>query len=297
MYRKGSLKSITHVRDICVTQLLTANCSNYSHVDILSAHNNLLIIAQRGRHEFFIYNSNGSYLQTLPAHNSLLDITWTPHGNIVYSTLNYTVTTISGEGTDMAKTQLSLPQQFSVSADGAIYLSEVPKGLYRSCDDGMNWTLVFESPDSEYPVQAIKVSSPEQQHTVFWTVPLVVSNGQMTNGTVKHTHYLRVFDKMKVGLITLPPIESYVDPRLSEPRLAFDKHSTVFLTRGGLVYTLPTDYHLRDDRQRQPLALIRLSNDSTAWFATVDSLNDVLYVGKSCGVVGVYNLTYDLNIA
>ena len=89
--------------------------------------------------------------------DKLRDITWTPMGNIVYTTYSNEVGVISSAGKVIAKhTQFKTPRYLRVSYEDIIYLADYEAGVYQSINDGVSWNFVFNSTDGWHCLQAIK---------------------------------------------------------------------------------------------------------------------------------------------
>ena len=101
---------------------------------------------------------------------SCWDATWTPRGNIVYTTCPSNKVVVMSESGKVitTHTQMTLPQYLSVSSDNIIYLADSETGVYQSTDDGISWSLVFKSTDEWHCWQVIKVTTNHCDD--FWTL-------------------------------------------------------------------------------------------------------------------------------
>lgn len=148
-------------RNISVLQLI----NNERCVDILSVSTSSeLLVGCEGWNPLCIYDADGKHVLTVDRPGFLLNATWTPRGNIMCKMGNnlgrYTnILTIRRSGDVVVETDMKDAQRFSVSADNIIYLACGTLGVYKSTDDGVTWSHVFNCSGNFYAVQAVKVFS------------------------------------------------------------------------------------------------------------------------------------------
>ena len=137
----------------------TVNQMTDDYVSILSVFNSKLLVSCYEKHKLFIYSSLGHYLSTINT-SKLCDASWTPRGNIVYtSSENYKVMVISEVGKIIKRSIMAEPLGLSVSRDGIIYLADSITGIHQSVDDGVSWKFVMK-PNGDYSCKlALKVTT------------------------------------------------------------------------------------------------------------------------------------------
>jgi hypothetical protein len=154
------------------------------------------------------------------------DAVWTRRGNIVYSEWRKgKVVTMSQSGDVIQQTNVSQPSYLSVSTDGVIYLISEYTSVYQSTDDGLTWSRMFNVTDGWQCWQVIKVST-DSNTDVLWT--LVVRSAEDWRLRVYTVDKRRaVGDNVTWRDVTLP---SHVTVDLSYSRLAYDGHTSIFVT-------------------------------------------------------------------
>ena len=238
--------------------------------------------------QLFIYSREGRHLSTIATNNNdkLLDATWTPRGNIVYTTyLSNKVVVMSESGKVITThTQMTDPRYLSVSNDDIIYLADSKTGVYQSTDDGVSWSLVFKSTDGRHCWQVIKVTTDHSDE--FWTLEYNSDN---------YNNHLRVYsvdrrrsdDNVTWRDINVPTTDGK-DIDLSFSRLSCDGNVNIFLSdydnKAVHVLSVNGQYHC------QLLSSHHIKN--TPHRLAVDKERQLLYVGQWGSVVGVFKLTY-----
>ena len=141
------------------------------NVNILSLFNDKLLVSGSGLSQLFIYSREGRHLSTITTsdNDKLCDATWTPRGNIVYTTLDSNKVVVMSESGKVITThkKMTSPQRLSVSNDDIIYLADWETGVFQSTDDGDSWSLVFKLTDEWHCRQVIKVTTDHSDD--FWT--------------------------------------------------------------------------------------------------------------------------------
>ena len=259
----------------------------YRGVSILSVFNDKLLVSDDSLFQLFIYSREGRHLSTITTNNNdkLKDATWTPRGNIVYTTCNSNKVVVMSESGKVitTHTQMTEPQYLSVSNDDIIYLTDSNSGVYQSTDDGVSWSFVFKSTGGWHCWQVIKVTTDPSDD--FWT--LKYSN--------KNNWHLCVYStdrRRSDGYVTRRDINvTTTDGKhinLSGSRLSYDGNMYIFLSGcyNNAVHVLSVNgqYHC------QLLSSHHIKNEPCR--LAVDKERQLLYVGQNFGVVGVFKLTY-----
>ena len=257
-------------------------------VNILSVFNDKLLVSGYPFSQLFIYSRKGRHLSTITTtdNDKLRDATWTPRGNIVYTTFGYSnkVVVMSESGQVITThTQMKSPQYLSVSSDDTIYLADSKTGVYQSTDDGVSWSLVFKSTDGWHCWQVIKVTTDHSDD--FWTLERSDNND----------YHLRVYSvdwRSSDGNVTwrdinVPTTDSkHID--LSRSSLSYDGNMNIFLSdyhkKAFHMFSLNGQYHC------QLLSSHHFMNEPCR--LAVHKERQLLYVGQFKSVVGVFKLTY-----
>lgn len=248
----------------------------------LSPDSQLLIVAQYGQKQFFIYNNGGRYVSNIsvPSNAALHDVVWTPHGDRIVVTAAYDkslwVMSVAGKVISKIK-ELQNVRDLSVSPDGILYVVDYYRGILESADYGMTWRLLIKKPpDILTYIHAIKVSTNKQTYDI-WTIAYM--------NTRIHTTIVRIYtvhnrsDKTPTWRnLTLPTNLSLN----SFSRLAFDGDSHVYVTKTGAgvhVLTVTGQY----------VQLLQSSGTRRSSYGiAVDRQRHVLYVGQTEGIVSVF---------
>ena len=257
-------------------------------VVVLSVFKDKLLVCSVNRSQLFIYSCEGrDRLSTIIINDTLLDATWTPLGNIVYTTYNSkkVVKVESGSGKCITThTKMKKPRYFSVSNDGIIYLADEDTGVYQSTNDGVNWSLVFKSALGQHCWQAIKVTTDDCDD--FWT----------REGKDKNS-YLRVYTvdkKRSEGGATfqnanVPTTDGkYIDLSGNNSCLSHDGDMNIFLSD----YKNKAVHVLSVNRQYHCQLLSSLDINNSPSRLAVDRERQLLYVGQYGGLVGIFKLIY-----
>ena len=253
--------------------------------DILSVFNDKLLVSGSNFSQLFIYSREGRHLSTITINNNdkLYDATWTPRGNIVYTTRESNKVVVMSESGKVITThsQMTLPQRLSVSSDDIIYLVDCATGVYQSTDDGVSWSFVFKSIDGWHCRQVIKVTTDHSDD--FWTL----GYGNNYYLCVYSVDRRRSDGKVTWRLIKAPTTRAkHID--LGFSNLSYDGNTNIFLSdywnRAVHVLSVNSQYHC------QILSSHHLKNDPER--LAVDKERQLLYVRQDLRAVGVYKLIY-----
>ena len=257
-------------------------------VDILSVFNDKLLVSGSDLSQLFIYCREGRHLLPITTNDNdkLRDATWTPRGNIVYTTYYSNKVVVMSESGKVitTHTQMTSPGLLSVSYDDIIYLADSKTGVYQSTDDGVSWSLVFKSTDGWHFRQVIKVTTDHSDD--FWTL-------EQSDNFNYHLRVYSVDRRRSDGNVTWRDINfpttdgKHIDlPWYS--RLSYDGNMNIFLSdcenKAVHVLSVNSQYHC------QLLSSHHIKNLPRR--LAVDKERQLLYVGQTRGVVGVFELTY-----
>ena len=259
-----------------------------SYVSILSVFTDKLLVGCDDLSQLFIYSREGRHLLTITTNNNgeLCDATWTPRGNIVYTTCNSNkVVVMSESGKVIAThTQMTEPQRFIVSNDNIIYLVDSETGVYQSTDDNVSWSLVFKPIEGWHCRQVIKVTTDYSDD--FWTLE---ESGYAN-------YHLRVYSvdrRRSDGNVTwrdinVPTTDGKHINLSWYSSLSYDGNMNIFLSdyynKAVHVFSVNGEYHC------QLLSSYHIKNKPHR--LAVDKERQLLYVGQVQGVVGVFKLKY-----
>ena len=255
-------------------------------VSVLSVFNGKLVVSRVGLSQLFFYSREGRYLSTISTNDNdkLFDATWTPRGNIVYTTYSNKVVVMSESGKVLTThTQMTSPRYLRVSNDDLIYLADWKIGVYQSTDDGVSWSLVFKSTYGRHCLQVNKMTTDYSDD--FWTLEY----------NDDENYHLRVYsvDRRRSDCyvtwrdINVPTTDGkHID--LFNSRLSYDGNMNIFLSdyhnKAVHVLSVNGQYHC------QLLSSHHFKNEPCR--LAVDRERQLLYVGQKEGVVGVFKLTY-----
>ena len=259
----------------------------YRDVNILSVFNDKLLVSREYLSQLFIYSREGRHLSTISTNNNdmLYDATWAPRGNIVYTTNRSNKVVVMSESGKVITmhTQMTEPRYLSVSSDDIIYLTDSKTGVYRSTDDGVSWSLVFKSTDGWHCWQVIKVTTDHSDD--FWTL-------EYSDNKNYHLRVYSVDRRRSDGKVTWRDINvtttngNHID--LSCSRLSYDGNMKIFFSdcdnKAVHVLSVNGQYHC------QLLSSHHMKN--TPCRLAVDKERQLLYVGQTENVVGVFKLAY-----
>ena len=254
-------------------------------VDILSVFNDKLLVSRFGLSQLFICSREGSLLSSITINDNdmLRNATWTPRGNIVYTTYSNKVVVISESGKLITThTQMTSPKYLSTSNNDIIYLADFKKGVCQSTDDCVSWSLVFKSTDGWHCWQEIKVTTDHSDD--FWTLEQSDNNW--------HLRVYSVNRKRSDGNMTWRdinvPTTNGKHINLSNSTLSYDGNMNIFLNdwdnKAVHVLSVNGQYHCQllssHHFMTKPCRL------------AVDKERQLLYVGQCFSVLGVFKLTY-----
>ena len=266
------------------------------YVNILSVFNDKLLVSRWSLPQLFIYSRlpqlfiysrEGRHLSTITINNKdkLYDATWTPRGNIVYTTFDSNKVVVMSESGKVitTHTQMTSPRCLSVSSDNIIYLADWETGVYQSTDDGVSWSLVFKSTNRWHCWQVIKVTTDHSDD--FWTL-------QYGGNKKNHLRVYSVDRRRSDGKVTWRDINVPTTDgkhiNLLDSRLSYDGNMNIILSdcsnKAVHVLSVNGQYHC------QLLSSHHVKNKPHR--LAVDKERQLLYVGQWESVVGVFKLTY-----
>ena len=246
--------------------------------------NDELLVGSSSFSHLFVFNFEGRQLLDIAIQigDLLKDAAWTPRdGNIVYSAKNKRVVVMSKSGEIIAThPQFTKPQYLSTSNDNTIYLADFNAGIYQSIDDGINWSLVFESSSGWLYLHAIKVTNVQGYNfctleTKYLDSPFL----QLRLYSVDKTSSSSNVSWANIDIISADG--KLID--LSFSKLSYGGHA-IFLNdyKNEVLYTLSL---YGPDNYKLPPWYIGTKPS----VLTFDYNQERLYVGYSSGKVGLFN--------
>ena len=256
-------------------------------ISILSVFKDKLLVGSYGFPRLFICNRDGRECYdfsnlSITRSDEPFDATWTPRGNIVFTTkVSQKVVIMSAETGEVITThnQIADPQFLSVSNDGIIYYADMKTGVYQSTDDGVSWSHVFNSTDGWHCRQVIKVTTDHSDD--FWTLE--------ESGNKFHLRVYSVDRKRSDGKVTWKDINAstkdgkYVS-LMWRNRLLHDGSAFIFLssTFDKAIYVLSVNGQYLHH-------IVYCKSNPTS--LTLDMMRQLLYVGQKESVE-VFKLTF-----
>ena len=246
--------------------------------------NGNLLIGRKRFAQLFVFSQAGNHLETFTSTNDgFVDATWTPRGNIVYTTnVSKRVVVMSKSGDIIKHTQMTNPQELSVSNDGVIYLADCKSGIYNSTDDGLTWNFL----DGWLCRHVFKVTTDHGNE--FWT------HERGYNLLITRYAQIHVFSEQALGGSAAQSKDiSFNTPDgrrlcLEDSRLVYDGFTNVFLNERNnkAVHLLTVNGQYRC----QLLSSGQIKNQPCR--LAVDKECQQLYVGQRGGIVEVFKLKY-----
>ena len=238
--------------------------------------------------QLFIYSCEGHYLSTIRINGNPFDATWTPRGNIVYTTCNSiqigSVVVMSKTGTVIeAHYPSKKPLYLSVSKD-FIYLTDMYLGVYRSTNDGVWWSLVLVSHVNWFCNQVIQVTTGIDNIDDLWTLEF---NRDKYRLGVYRISTRRPHDNVTWKEINVTKTDGS-RIQLHSSRLSHNGNNNVFLLE---FFKKEVHFFSVTGRYRGQLSLSHQINNRSERLA-VDREHQILYIGQELGVVGVFQLPY-----
>ena len=258
-------------------------------VDILSVFNDKLLIGKKYVPSLYIYSAYGLYFSTISMPDELSrdlwHATWTPNGNIAYTTrYGRKVGIINPQSGRVISTyDVVGPNQLSV-ANGVVYfVTDVVPCIFKTTDEGNNWSTVVTLKSTRTTIsQLIALSSEE-----FWTLEESGGSETLRVYRLNTTRYDVIVEVKDIQLLSNDdkPMNVCVS---TQDRLAYDGGRNMFLSdySNNTIHTLSVDGRYRS----QILSSNHIKN--TPHSLAVNREKKLLYVGQSFGVVGIFNLVY-----
>ena len=291
-YRFVNRSSISRSQSVTSSQLLhnfTINQLKDNSISILSVSSDKFLVSRQEFSQLFIYSSEGHHLSTITTNvnDKLCDATWTPHGNIMYTkwkSNKIVIISDSGEVITTPLKKMTKPLYISVSNDNIIYVADWETGVYQSIDDGASWSLVFKSTDGWHCYQVVKVTIDHSDD--FWTLE--------ESDTNEHLRVYNVDRRRSDGNVTWRdvnvPTTGGKHISLSHSCLLYDGKVNIFLSdyhnKAVHVFTVNGQHHC------QLLSSHHFVNNPRS--LALDKERQLLYVGQSGQLAGVFKLTYGI---
>ena len=257
-----------------------------NYISILSVFNDKLLVSCDTFSQLFIYSREGRHLSTITTNgnDNLFDATWTPNGNIVYTSYwNHKVVTMSESGKVIAtNNRMKRPQHLSVSKDNTIFLADTNSGVYHSTDNGITWNLVFKSNEKWQCHQVSKVVNGITDN--FWTLLRNTDDGGC------HLRVYKVDRRSSNGNTTWQNISLPSKNRSLHvySRLLYDGNMYMFLSdyANSAVYMLPVE----GEGHFQLLSSNEVFKPRKISF---DRARQLFFVVENKNVVKVFKLNYN----
>ena len=272
---------------------ITVNQLKFKHVGILVVFKDKLLVSSAFLTQLFIYGREGRHLSTIKTNGNdkLCDATWTPRGNILYtSKYNENVMMMSESGKKNT-TQILKPQGiyfyfFSVSNDKIIYVTSSDKSVYQSTDDGVSWSLVLKFTGVLTVSKVIKVVNNYSDD--FWTIAKTYDDNSYWHLRVYSVDSRRSDDNVtwrSINVTTAYGEEIYLD---HDSYLSYDGNINIFLFDSfhKAIYVLSVN-----EQYNCQLLSSHYIKDKQLSLA-VDMERQLLYVGQWFGIVEVFKLTH-----
>ena len=252
---------------------------------ILSVFNDTFLVSSERLTELYIYNRDCHYLSTITTkdNDKLIDATWIPCGNLIYTT-DYSNVVVMLKSGEVKRSRLNGdPLYFSVCND-IIYLADMKAGVFHSTDEGISWSLALSSNDDWNFVQVIQVTTNHSDY--FWS---------LLKGS-DHNHHLCMYSVAKepfeynttwtdISIITGSGKNIILQPS----KLSYDGKKNIFLSDfyNRVVYVLSVN----GPHYCQLQAPLSISNAPVR--LAIDKERQLLYVGQFYFTVDVFSLKYD----
>ena len=278
-------------------------------VSILSVLKGQLLVSSWRLKELYVMSENGDLLSTVKVSEELRDASWTPGGNIVYTTYwSNKVVAMTPSGTVMTETEMREPCRLSVSTDDVIYLANGESGVYESRDEGVSWSKVLESGGDGWGCyEVIKVKTSDDCDDL-WTRERKFMDGKVTWRMRVYSVKRGLGEDVSVGEVVEV---REVRVRTSEGRevelsgwsvLAYDGKRAMLLSEWSDRENKKTLVHVLSSVRGEYLGLLLCVDDemeeARVFGLAVDVERDVVYVGYGNergggkGKVGVFRMTY-----
>ena len=263
-------------------------------VNILSLFKDKLLVSCSYQFLLLIYYRDGHYISniTIINHNTdikfLFDATWTPFGNIVYTTSEDSVVLISDFGRVIKTTQMNNPTSLSVSSDKIIYVVDLEVGVHQSIDDGISWNVILISVNGWHCLKVVKLTT--QNGDEFWTLEANKSSTVRLLRISKVKNRERMNDTVMWKNTNLETKYSILAPNING--LLYDENGNIFFT-DFITYSvyLLSVYGHNHGRPRRLLSLLDHFNIYTNILA-IDNARRQLYLGGLSGTIHVFNLKF-----
>ena len=259
-------------------------------VRILSLFEDKLLIGSTDENELFITSIEGRLILNITTENNLIDATWTPKGNIIYSSYDPKEVVVMSEHGQVITTHSEIddPRFFSVSNEGVIFLGDYTHCLYQSTDDGISWNCAVVNLDESYRriwrtgitdrskcFQAIKITTNEINQ--FWILETSDENSAFLSVySLDRKRTNKIFSWRELNIILS-----------TNSRLSYDGNMKVFvsdtLTKNVSIISLNSHHEYFQ------LSIIQTTSCSHG--LTFDRNRQLLFVGQEDGLIEVFQMT------
>ena len=268
----------------------TVNQMTDDYVSILSVFNAKLLVSCYEKHKLFIYSSLGHYLSTIIT-SKLCDASWTPQGNIIYtSSGNYNIMVISEVGKIIKRSNMAEPLGLSVSSDGIIYLADSTTGIHQSVDDGISWKFVMK-PNSVFGCKLVLKVTTENSDDIWILEDKGLGLEHQLNKysigrefSEENLTWMEIAPKEKVAFSIFNGLCKLSNDNKGNIFLSDDDKSNsvhVFSENGQYIQKLLTLNDIYANKLNEPKQL------------SMDNKNKLLYFGTRSGEVIVFKIFYE----
>ena len=258
-------------------------------VRILSLFEDKLLIGSTDENELFITSIEGHLILKITTEYKLFDATWTPKGNIVYSSYGTTEVVVMSEHGEIIATysEIDDSRSFSVSNEGIIFLGDYSHCLYQSTDDGISWNYAFDNFDESYRwishtgttdrskcFQAIKITTNEINQ--FWILETSDEKSAFLNVySLDRKRTNKIFSWREINIILS-----------TNSKLSYDGNMKVFVsdTLTKNVNVISVNSH------HECFQLSTIQTTSCSHGLTFDRNHQLLFVGQEDGLIEVFKM-------
>ena len=275
-----------------VDQLEIGAANNY----LISAFNSTLVLSYVASKILLLYSWQGQNLTEISLESELRDVTWTLTGNIVCAVESHHIVRMSLFGKISFRFKIAgILNRFSLSNDGNIYITVRELGVYQSTNDGITWTLLFQSANQWYCIESVKLTTKLSEN--FW-----ITQYNKTKKDSLYDSYIGKQARLRVYSLSRSSFDSYFkwrDIQLPEKHCAHVDFSRSKMSQDNFMNIFIGDQNNNaihvvsvNGQYRCEVVTSFDINANSLLGLTVERDRRLLYVGLSNGVILVYNLTY-----